>query len=311
MKVVFLGNFEAPYSTENDFVKTYEKLGHTVFKIQENKSTTKEVLKACEDASLFHYVHTHGWETKGDLTKMLKSLECPSISVHLDYWRGLAREKDVGTHPFWHTDFVFTADGGSNDWYREKGINHFYSPAGILEDSCYLGEYKKELDFEVLFVGAKGYHPEWSYRPQLIDWLSKTYEKRFVRVAGDTQYGTVRGNYLNQLYNSSRVIVGDTLCLNFNHPDYFSDRLFETTGRGGFIIFPYIKGIERMFKLGEELITYEFGNFNQLKSLIDYYLEHKEERDKIRLAGMERVKKEHTYTHRLSNILKIVNEKRR
>lgn len=306
MKVVFLGNFDVSYSTENDFVKTYKKLGHTVTPLQENRTTTSTILNECRNADLFHYVHTHGWETKGkhSMEYVLEHLNCYSISVHLDYWRGLAREKDVGNHPFWKTDFVFTADGGSNEWYREQGINHYYSPAGILEDSCYLGKQDDKYNLDVVFVGSKGYHPEWSYRPQLIDWLEKTYENRFARVAGDTKYGTVRGNYLNDLYNSCKVVVGDTLCLNFNHPDYYSDRLFETVGRGGFIIFPYIKGIEKMFKLGEELITYEFGNFDQLKELIDYYLVHKEERDIIRFAGMERVKNEHTYTHRLSNILK-------
>lgn len=305
MNVVFLGNFDVPYSTENDFAKTYEKLGHKVTKLQENRTTTSKILQACERADLFHYVHTHSWETPGlhSMEYVLEHLNCYSISVHLDYWRGLAREKDVGNHPFWKTDFVFTADGGSNDWYREKGINHYYSPAGILEDSCYLGQKDERFSFDVVFVGSKGYHPEWAYRPQLINWLESIYQEKFERVAGDTRHGTIRGAELNNLYNSAKVIVGDTLCLNFNHPDYYSDRLFETVGRGGFLIFPKIKGIEKMFKLGEELITYEFGNFDQLKGLIDYYLEHEEERDKIRLAGMERVKNEHTYTHRLSKIL--------
>lgn len=308
MRIVFLGNFDVPYTTENDFKKTYERLGHTVIPLQENRVTTEKLLNACKSADLLHYVHTHGWETTGHKTmeQVLKEINCYSISVHLDYWKGLKREKDVGTHPFWQTDFVFTADGGSNEWYRKKGINHYYLPAGILEESCYLGEKKESYSFDVLFAGSYHYHPEWSYRPKLLDWLSETYKNRFVRVAGDTKHGTIRGNYLNDLYNSSKVIVGDTLCLNFNHPDYFSDRLFETTGRGGFIIFPYIKGIEKMFELGRELITYEFGNFEQLKSLIDYYLEHEEERNKIRLAGMERTKRDHTYTERVRQIFETI-----
>jgi hypothetical protein len=326
MKIALVGNFSAPYSTESDWAWTYEHLGHEVIRLQEEKVRTEYIFKEVQKGvNLVHYVHTHGWVTPGRysiemLFSKIRKLGIPIISVHLDYWRGLKREVDVGTHPFWHTDFVFTADGGSNDWYRSKGINHFYLPAGVVERDCYLGKPRDDFKYDVIFVGSYGYHPEWPYRPQLIDWLKNTYGSRFERIAGDTKFGTVRGEALNDLYASAKVVVGDTLCLNFSHPDYFSDRLFETTGRGGFMIFPYIKGLEDMFVLHEsfdmrkhpqdekdiELITYDFNHFAQLKSLIDYFISHDEERGIIRLAGHARTKRNHTYTNRVNQMLEIV-----
>jgi len=157
---------------------------------------------------------------------------------------------------------------------------------------------------DVIFVGSKGYHPEHWYRPALIEWLEKTYKDRFARYGGDSSNGVVRGHRLNRLYASTRVAVGDTLCINFDYPWYLSDRIFESVGRGAFTIFPYIYGLETFFEIDKEIVTYTFNDFEELKSKIDYYIEHDEEREKIRKAGHERVKREHTYMHRWEQILK-------
>jgi hypothetical protein len=82
-----------------------------------------------------------------------------------------------------------------------------------------------------------------------------------------------------------------------------SDRIYETTGRGGFLIHPRIEGISTQFVDGEEVVFYDYDNFPQLKSLIDYYLANPEEREAIRKAGHERTKNEHTYKHRWTTIL--------
>jgi spore maturation protein CgeB len=106
------------------------------------------------------------------------------------------------------------------------------------------------------------------------------------------------------LYASTKIVVGDTLCPNFSYPDYWSDRVYETLGRGGFIIHPYISGMEKEFTDKEHLVFYEYKNFKQLKELIDYYLEHDEEREKIRVSGHNLVKEKYTYKNRWEQILK-------
>lgn len=314
MKIIMIGNFEPSHSTENDWLYSYEQLGHEVVTFQEHTARTEEIYRVAKDADMVHYVHTHEWNTPGqysveELFNRLHARNIPTVSVHLDYWRGLVREKDVGQHPFWKTRYIFTADGGSNEWYREQGINHFYLKAGVVERECKLGDFKKAYEMDVIFTGSYGYHPEWSYRPKLIDWLASTYGDRFRRYAGDVPpHGNLRGQALNDAYASAKVAVGDTLCLDFKHPHYFSDRLFETTGRGGFLIFPFIEGIQDCFEIGKEIVTYPFGDFDELKRLIDYYVEHDEEREAIRLAGFERTKRDHTYTNRAQTVIDTVLE---
>ena len=80
------------------------------------------------------------------------------------------------------------------------------------------------------------------------------------------------------------------------------ESVFESTGRGGFTIFPKIEGIEGTFS-DDEIVWYEHGNLKDLKSKIDYYLEHDDEREAIRIAGNKRTKSSHTYTQRWKEIL--------
>jgi spore maturation protein CgeB len=80
--------------------------------------------------------------------------------------------------------------------------------------------------------------------------------------------------------------------------------LFESTGRGGFTIYPRIKGLEEYFKDEQEIIFYEHGNLEDLKNKIDNYLVHNVSRENIRLAGHKRTKNEHTYVHRWASIIK-------
>jgi hypothetical protein len=316
MRIVLIGNHQVGFSTEADWAWTYEDMGHEVFRHQENIATTEDIWEDAQKSDIVHYVHTHGWSTPGqmpiqDVLSRCKQAGIPTVGIHLDYWYGLERQKDVGVHPWWDCDYIFTADGGSNDWYREKGINHFYLPAGVCKRDCHIGEYNEKYECDVAFVGSYGYHPEWPYRPRLIDWLQDTYGDRFRRFAGDVDPpGTVRGKDLNDLYATVKVVVGDTLCLGFNHPNYFSDRLFETTGRGGFLIFPHIEGIDDCFvtdlsgsfQSQIELVEYEYENFAQLKRQIDRYVADEAARERISLAGYQRTLRDHTYHNRAEQV---------
>jgi hypothetical protein len=324
MKIVFLGNFRVDFTTESHWAKEYEALGHEVIRLQETEATTQDLLREGMESDFVHYVHTHGWETPGqpleEVWELLKKEGIPTVSVHLDIMRGLRRERDVFREAFWKTEYVFTADGGSNDWYRKHGINHFYLPAGVFSGECEIGKVCPDYDHDVVFVGARyGYHREWPYREQLINWLEQTYGDRFALYGRDgiTQ---LRGQELNNLYASAKVVVGDTLCQGFDWPDYFSDRLFETTGRGGCLVFPYIPGLENSFNLVDvnaflsrieddnELATYKFNDFEHLKNTIDLLLERDDFREALRMRGHERTKGEHTYKHRALQMFEVLRE---
>lgn len=304
MRIAFLGNFDVSYSTETHHAQALTDLGHEVICLQEGVATAGEVLAQARSASLLVWVHTHGWETPGDITPALQEIKragIPIITYHLDLWKGLAREADMATGPYWGLlDHFFTVDQLMADHLNAAtGITGHYLPAAVSHRECYAVEAPRDLD--VVFVGSHHYHPEWPYRQELIGHLTDRYGDRFHLFPGTAP--AVRGRDLNLLYARTKVVVGDTLCLGYDYPHYWSDRVYETLGRGGFLIHPRITGLETQFADGLHLRFYDYGNFDQLFGLIDHYLDHDQEREAIRADGHSHTHTYHTYLQRWVSIL--------
>lgn len=305
MKIVFVGNHSVSYSSETHHCNSLESLGHEVLRLQEGRVSGELIVERCKDADLLVLVHTHGWQT--EKIELLNSLKIPIISYHLDLWLGINREKELTDDPVYKIyDHWFVTDKLMVDWLNQNtNTKGHFLMAGVYDKECFINKSynPKEFDYDVIFVGSRNYHPEWEFRPKLIDWLKNNYGNRFLHVGGDGDTGTVRGWALNRIYARSKIAVGDTLNIGFDYPWYSSDRLFESMGRGGFTIYPDIKGLSNYFKDGKHLAYYRHGDFDNLKKKIDYYLENESEREKIRLTGHEECKKNHTYVKRWQTIL--------
>lgn len=309
VRIAYVGNFRPAWSTENHLASTLRRLGHDVVPLQEDEHAWGAIEEQAREADLLWYTRTWGIDDPRAGMATLRRLELlgvPSVSYHLDLYVGLAREATMEGDPFWHTTRVFTADGGVDDAvWRAKGIEHRWMPAGVFADECYLAEPPTRHRLPVTFVGSERYHPEWPYRTELLAWLRRHYGTGFRRypVRRDR---AIRGEELNRLYASCDVVVGDSLCLGFTHERYWSDRIYETLGRGGFLVHPRIAGLEEHFIDEEHVVLYEFGDFVSLDRIIRYYLHHPEERERIRLSGHAHVKKHHTYDHRLRAVLALL-----
>jgi len=188
LKITFLGNFEVPFSSENHHAKSLESLGHTVEKLQEKKVSSEEILYKALASDLFIWVHTHRWKTPGNLSmievlKKLKAINKITITYHLDLWFGIEREKDLKGDEFYtNIGHFFATDKLMCDWFNENTqVKGHFLPAGVYDKECYVHQDYDPHSFEhdIIFVGSKGYHPEHKYRPELIDFLRKTYGKRF------------------------------------------------------------------------------------------------------------------------------------
>lgn len=313
MKICFLGNFNVDYTSETHWAKSIETLGHTVVRIQETSTDASRVLELASECDVFVWVHTHGVKIAGDMVNVLKKLKkakIPTVAYHLDLYMGLNRWKEYENDPYLTSlEYFFTVDKFMADWINEHTkTKAFYLPAGVFDRECIMMPYQA-VRYDIIFTGSRKYHPEHPFRYQLIDFLKKTYGMKFIHIGNDGDVGTQRGLRLNQIYRNAKIVVGDTLQLNFDYPHYYSDRAFEVPGRGGFSIFPNIKGIEECYEDGKEIVLYKHGDLDDLKNKIDYYLTHDAEREAIRLAGFERTKREHTYVNRWQFILDKVIKK--
>jgi hypothetical protein len=292
-------------------------MGHSVIRLQEGRASSPKIYKSAIQSQLFIWVHTHGWNTPEtslkmtDVLKELKKRNIPTITYHLDLWLGLKRQEDLETDTIYKDiEYFFTVDKLMADWFNENtNVKGRFLPAGVYHQECYIHKSYDgtTFDSDVIFVGSRRYHPEYPYRPALIDFLRATYGTNFKHIGGDGDTGVIRGDQLNKAYARSKIAIGDSLNLNFNYPYYTSDRLFESTGRGGFTIYPRIVGLEEYFKDNEEIIFYEHGNFDDLKQKIDFYLIHQNKREEIRMAGHQKTVRDHTYINRWKSILSELN----
>lgn len=70
---------------------------------------------------------------------------------------------------------------------------------------------------------------------------------------------------------------------------YWSNRIYEILGRGGFLLHPRTVGLDAEFRDGEHYAGYDCGDWTWLRERIDYWLTHADEREHIRRTGFERM----------------------
>lgn len=80
-------------------------------------------------------------------------------------------------------------------------------------------------------------------------------------------------------------------------------RIFDILGCEGFLITNYQTELADCFQCGEELIYYE--SFEDLTDKVHYYLDHPKLCQEIAHNGLERVRTDHTYPKRLTQMLEL------
>jgi len=109
---------------------------------------------------------------------------------------------------------------------------------------------------------------------------------------------------LPELYNQAKININLTQIQNL---DALPQRMYHVLASGGFLLTNYFEEIESLFKPGVHLET--FRDFDEMKSKVEYYLKHEDERLKIACAGHEEFMAKHTMISRLSFILEKIADK--
>ncbi len=111
----------------------------------------------------------------------------------------------------------------------------------------------------------------------------------------------VIGNDMVKAINSYKIHFNKNIANDINY------RTFETAGCRTMLLTNHTPGLEKLFKIGEEVVTYD--NNDDLDYKVNYYLNNPLERIKIETAGYERVIKYHTYDSRVEQLINIINDK--
>ena len=116
----------------------------------------------------------------------------------------------------------------------------------------------------------------WSDRRLWHEYLSSWDEINYAHLSGWNEKH-------NEIVNKTKVN------LNFSHTDRTgaSARIYKIMSSAGFLMSTPWYNMEKTFIDGEDFVS--FYNPQDLKNKINYYLEHEEERNKIRMSGYKKV----------------------
>ena len=106
--------------------------------------------------------------------------------------------------------------------------------------------------------------------------------------------------------DKARAVAGARICLNTLHygeVDGLNCRAFEIAGCGGFQLITGVPVLSEHFKIDTEIVA--FRSTDELVELIRHYLDHPELAAQIARSGQKRAHLEHTFEHRLDEILRI------
>jgi len=191
-----------------------------------------------------------------------------------------------------YIDYIISTD--TTDYTKNFGVKkHWYIPMACLPSSKFNPSPQKDL----IFTGYIGYSQD---RKIFIEEIKKSFDLDIYGV-GNKQ--PIYNKELEKTLQNYKIALGHN-CV--NSPGYWSSRLYITIGFGGFFITPYTKLLEREFKNKEHLVWYK--NLKEGKKLIKYYLEHNEEREKIRRQGYEYCQKNHNWNVRAKEFIKVFKE---
>ena len=151
--------------------------------------------------------------------------------------------------------------------------------------------------------------------PKRLDETKEIYDLCFLTYAQDN----LRQQWLHELGQRYKLVVSDNhrgqdmaaiyaqtkIAFNIQREQFLnpgkwisSNRIYNAMGCGCFFISHYVKNMELMFKVGCELVMHN-DSLDDLCRIIDYYLKHENEREKIALTGQAKILNKHCLSHRI------------
>lgn len=283
MKILYI--YDDPNNhicTENWIEYALKQNGHEVTQIPQ--SQRPHDLATEHDIVLFSKVRDPDYP----FVQFIETTSATTVCWLFDLYIGInSRFRRDISEPQFKADLVFTTDGGNELEWKTRGINHFTLRQGIHEPEHFLWDNEKEYD--VAFVGNPSYY---NYRRQLMKFLGRKDDITF-QFTQDTY-----GIELNELLSKTKVVVGDS----YPSENYWSNRVYEITGRGGFLIMPETEGLDEEFSYYDEIIPYERGNWSQLDDIIDHFVENDDKREEIRRNGFKKCG-QYTYQDRCKTLI--------
>ena len=230
---------------------------------------------------------------------------------HFDYWEAVAPRYD----------FFFTIqEGDFFDKLNSLGVrNYKYVPTGcdpqVHGKLDLTADERADYGSDISFAGA-GYYNRRQLFEGLVDhdfkiWGTGWEQSRPLRGFVQDKGAAFTTEQMVKVFNASKIVLN--LHSSAQHEaidpegDFVNPRLFEAASCGAFQLVDERKEIYRFLEPESEIVT--FRNLSELREKIDYYLAHEEERAAIAERARTHVHSEHTYRHRMAEMLDFIFER--
>jgi len=274
-------------------------LGHTVERLDYDRRTLAGMWAPCMAADLVlfcKFPRAKKPATNEECIRFIEQLRKRGkktatwvFDIYMDSYRNSFIEREA----FFRVEHLFTTDAGHQPEYKNLSIKHECVRQGIYAPECYLAPVKDPKG--IVFLGEMNvFNPQ---REDMLKLLPERYGDRF-KWYGGTDINEIRSTALNKLYACTKVVVGDSIY----SPHYWSNRVVETLGRGGFLIHQETPGLSEEYP---DLITYKRGDLDDLCRLIDFYTDPKNEKKRLAIVkkNYEWVKSRYTCDKKCAELL--------
>lgn len=305
MRLILLGSPGRPGDPierwHDDAYEGALQLGWDVQFLRARDNTSDEVVRAAKGSDMLLWMRTHDYNIRGEdgevMLRRVEDLGVRTAGIHFDlYWGIRNRQARIGREAWWTAQHVFTSDGGPHNW---GAVNHHWCPSPFGTRYLGYGTPSTKYPYDAVFVGSiiRGIHSQ--QRSNLISWGRWKYGPRF-RHIGRRMPDRMYGRDLNDLFASVQVVLGDSAPA----PNYWSDRIVRTLGRGGLLAYPRTVGLDEQGFTDQVMIQFPGKNFPYIANRLAE-LSPKERRD-MTDAAIALVESRHLWRHRLADIQRTV-----
>ena len=96
------------------------------------------------------------------------------------------------------------------------------------------------------------------------------------------------------------------IAFNYNIADDINYRTFEATAAGAMLLTNHTPNLERLFKIGRDIVVYD--SIDDAVEKILYYGNHINQRESIANSGANRTRTHHSYDTRAKQLVSIIDE---
>ena len=343
MKIIMLGNFSdgqtADYIARScEHVDIETVYGIDIRKIPQDFTPLEAQDKIIEEVknigvSVDIVIVLKGLEIKLSTLKALRELQPEAIFVNWFFDKYLIEEPIWKSESYFDVikffDFYFCSLKGVADKLRDKGLaNVYYLDEGCFPEAhgeTYINHFQEQkYGSDVAFIGSVGFMLQHADRMMILDkiategfnlkiWGPRLVDMKLIpkNIRPLITNAPVINEEHSKVVQSSLVNLGidqDTT-IDMGH----SARAYRIMCAGGCYLSSATKGLDRMFKVNDrdkevtadqDLVLF-YGAYDLVQK-IDFLLEHEDIRKSIAKNGQKAVVENHTFVHRLREMLKII-----